>query len=384
MDSKLVLFLQRAALLPAVLFSSLTPALLAQSAGTAGLTGTVTDPSGAVVPGVTVTLTSTDTNQARTTTTSQEGVYKFSLIPPGNYKVKFEASGFKLAEIASVPLNVTETPVLDRKLEVGAANEQVVVEAAAETLQTSSSTLGTTVTSGTVTALPLSSRNYTQILGLAAGASTGANNATAFGKGTQDISTNGADPGQNNFQMDGVAINNIANPGTSADSGIYAGIGIPSPDAIQEFKIQTSTYDASYGRNPGANVNVVTKSGTNAFHGTAFEFFRNSQTECQRLLLQSRHLHCSSAGSLPEAGSEPEPVRRRHRRTHQERQDVLLRQLSGHTPEERNRVSGFDARSHPASDSGRRPQRTGFRARAGGGQLPFPDDFDRSWKAARP
>jgi hypothetical protein len=277
MDCRMLLCSRRAAMLLAVLSFVFAPVLLAQSAGTAGLAGTVTDPSGAVVPGVTVTLTNTDTNQARTTRTAGDGVYKFSLIPPGNFKVKFEASGFKVAEVSSLTLNVTETPVLDRKLEVGAANEQVVVEAAAEALQTSSSTLGTTVTSATVTALPLSSRNYTQILGLAAGANTGANNATAFGKGTQDISTNGADPGQNNFQMDGVAINNIANPGTSADSGIYAGIGIPSPDAIQEFKIQTSTYDASYGRNPGANVNVLTKSGSNSFHGTAFEFFRNSQ-----------------------------------------------------------------------------------------------------------
>ena len=277
MDSRMLLCSRRVALLLTVLSIVFAPVLQAQSSGTAGLTGTVTDPSGAVVPGVTVALTNSDTNQTRTTKTAGDGVYKFSLIPPGNFKVKFEASGFKVSEVSTVTLNVTETPVLDRKLEVGAANEQVVVEAAAETLQTSSSTLGTTVTSATVTALPLSNRNYTQILGLAAGANSGANNATAFGKGTQDISTNGADPGQNNFQMDGVAINNIANPGTSADSGIYAGIGIPSPDAIQEFKIQTSTYDASYGRNPGANVNVLTKSGSNAFHGTGFEFFRNSQ-----------------------------------------------------------------------------------------------------------
>ncbi len=298
MDSRLLLCLQRAVLSLALLLVVLTSALLAQSAGTAGLTGTVTDPSGAVVPAVTVTLTNIDTNQSRTTTTNGEGVYKFSLIPPGNYKVRFSATGFKPSEIPSVILNVTETPVLDAKLEVGAANEQVVVAAAAEALQTSSSTLGTTVTSGTVTVLPLSSRNYTQILGLAAGASTGANNATAFGKGTQDISTNGADPGQNNYQMDGVAINNIANPGTSADSGIYAGIGIPSPDAIQEFKIQTSTYDASYGRNPGANVNVVTKSGTNSFHGTAFEFFRNSQLNANDFFY-NRDTCPSYAGSCP-------------------------------------------------------------------------------------
>ena len=276
MNSGLLLGSQRAAVLLVAFACILSPALLAQSAGTAGLTGTVTDPSGAVVPAVTVTLTNTDTNQSRTTTTNEGGVYNFTLIPPGSYKVRFMASGFKPSEVPSVTLNVTETPVLDGKLEVGTASEQVVVEATAETLQTSSSTLGTTVSSATVTALPLANRNYTQILGLTAGASVGANNATAFGKATQDISTNGGDPGQNNFQMDGVAINNIANAGSSNDGGIYAGIGIPNPDSIQEFKIQTSTYDASYGRNPGANVNVITKSGSNAFHGSAFEFFRNS------------------------------------------------------------------------------------------------------------
>ncbi len=108
------------------------------------------------------------------------------------------------------------------------------------------------------------------------GTNTGANNATAFGKGTQDMSVNGNDPGQNSFQMDGVNVNNFANSGSANDSSLYAGIGVPSPDAIQEFKVQTSTYDASYGRNPGANVNVVTKSGTNQFHGTAFEFLRDT------------------------------------------------------------------------------------------------------------
>src|SRR5207237_7698932 len=84
------------------------------------------------------------------------------------------------------------------------------------------------------------------------------------------------DPGQNNFHMDGVNVTNFANSGSANDAGLYAGVGIPSPDALQEFKVQTSTYDASYGRNPGANVNVVTKSGTNQFHGTAFEYLRAS------------------------------------------------------------------------------------------------------------
>ncbi len=266
------------ALLAAFLIAMM-PVLLAQSAGTAGLTGTVTDPSGAAVPNVTVTLTSNDTNQARTATTGADGQYKFTLLPPGSYKVRFAANGFKTAEVSAVNLNVTESPVLDRKLEVGAQSESVTVEASAETLQTASSTLGTTVGSKSVTELPLASRNYTQIIGLSAGANVGVNNATSFGKGTLDISVNGNTPGQNNFQMDGVGIQSMASSGSANDNGIYVGIAVPSPDSIQEFKIQTSTYDATYGRNPGGNVNVITKSGTNSWHGTAFEFFRNADLD---------------------------------------------------------------------------------------------------------
>lgn len=247
----------------------------AQSAGTSGLAGTVTDPSGAGIPNATVTATQISTGQTRTTTTGTSGEYRFTLLQPGDYRVRFAANGFKTAEVPAVTLNVTETPELNRTLEVGAQSEQVTVEATAETLQTQSSTIGTTVDSKAVVELPLSNRNYTQIVALSSGVSGGVNNATQFGKGTQDYSVNGADPGQNNYQMDGVAINNSANSGSSNDSGIYAGIGIPAPDAIQEFKIQTSTYDASYGRNPGANVNVVTKTGTNNFHGGLFEFLRN-------------------------------------------------------------------------------------------------------------
>jgi len=252
------------------------PSLLAQSAGTSGLSGTITDPSGAAIPNVTVTLTSNDTGQTRTATTGGDGQYKFTLLPPGSYKVRFVAAGFKTSEVGSVILNVTESPALDRSLEVGAQSEQVTVEASAETLQTSSSTLGTVVGTTEVTELPLANRNFTQIIGLSAGANVGVNNATSFGKGTLDISVNGNTPGQNNFQMDGVAIQSMASSGSANDNGIYVGIAIPSPDAIQEFKIQTSTYDATYGRNPGGNVNVLTKSGTNTWHGTAFEFVRNA------------------------------------------------------------------------------------------------------------
>ena len=272
------------------------PSLLAQSAGTSGLSGVITDPSGAAIPNVTVTLTSNDTNQSRTATTGGDGQYKFTLLPPGSYKVRFSASGFKTSEVASVILNVTESPTVDRTLEVGAQSEQVTVEAAAETLQTSSSTLGTVVGGNTVTELPLANRNFTQIIDLSAGANAPVNNATQFGKGTQDVSVNGNTPGQNNFQMDGVAIQAMASNGSANDGGIYVGIAIPSPDAIQEFKIQTSTYDATYGRNPGGNVNVVTKSGSNTWHGTAFEFFRNADLDANDFFYNRDVCRTSYAG----------------------------------------------------------------------------------------
>src|SRR5580658_6019075 len=262
-----------------MLIAASASTLMAQSAGTAALAGAVTDPSGASVPNVTVTITSNATGQTRTATTGPDGTYRFTLLPPGTYHVSFAASGFKTSEVGSVNLNVTETPELNRTLEVGQQTDQVTVEATAETLQTQSSTLGTVAGTAEVTGLPLSNRNYTQILSLSAGANAAVNDARSLGKGTQDMSVNGNSPGSNNFQMDGVAINSIAHPDTANDVNIYAGIGIPSPDAIQEFKVQTSTYDASYGRNPGANVNVLTKSGSNQFHGDAFEFFRNADLD---------------------------------------------------------------------------------------------------------
>jgi len=267
----------RILLLPLVAALLLMPAwsLFAQSSGTGALAGTVTDPSGAVVPNVTVNLTNNSTGQVRTVVTGPDGAYRFSLIPPGSYKVRFTATGFKTEEVPSVTVNVSETPVLNQALAVGQQSEAIEVQAEAAVLQTADSTLGTVVEGSQITELPLASRNYTQILSLEAGATAGVNNGAALGKATNDMAVNGASPTQNNFQMDGSSVINAFGAGNAADSGIYVGIPIPSPDAIGEFKVQTSTYDASYGRNPGANVNLVTKSGTNQLHGSLFEFFRN-------------------------------------------------------------------------------------------------------------
>jgi hypothetical protein len=252
------------------------PSLFSQSASTGALTGSLKDSSGAVVPNATVTLTSLDTAQVRTTTTSSDGTYKFGLLPPGNYSVKFESAGFNSVQVPSVTVTVTETAVLDQALQVGAQTQQVEVHAQTEVVQTETTTVGSVVNSQIMSSMPLTSRNYTVLLGLSAGANASVFNASNIGKGTQEFAVNGAQQSQNNFQQDGASIVNWTGNGFASDSGGSPGIAIVNPDAIEEFKIQTSMFDAGFGRKPGASVNVVTKSGTNQFHGSAFEFFRNT------------------------------------------------------------------------------------------------------------
>ena len=264
------------ALLVMCLSITLVPSLMAQTASTGALTGTVRDPSGAVIPNATVTATSLDTGQARTAMTGTDGAYRVALLPPGNYRIRIEAGGFKPVEVPSATVNVTETEVLDRNLEVGSQTQTVTVESEVETIQTTSSTLGTVANARTLTELPLNTRNYTNLLAMSGGVSADVNNATLLGKGTTRMAVNGGTTGQNAYLMDGVPVNNWAGFGGTTEGGTVGSFAMPNPDAIAEFKIQTSSYDAGYGRNPGANVNVVTKSGTNSFHGSAFEFFRNT------------------------------------------------------------------------------------------------------------
>jgi Carboxypeptidase regulatory-like domain/TonB-dependent Receptor Plug Domain len=281
----------------AVLFLSASPAL-PQSATTGGLTGTVSDPSGGVIGGATVTATSLATGQERSVTTDASGTYKFSLLAAGNYSLKFSASGFKTAEVPSVTVNITETPVLNQKLEVGAQSEQVTVESTAETIQTQNATVGALVGAKEVTDLPLSSRNYTQIIDLSPGVVANVSSAAAVGNGTQDINVNGMGSDQNNYMMDGATVTNYGSGG-GAQSGNFPGIGIPNPDSIQEFKIQTSQYDAEYGRNPGASVNVTTRGGTNDFHGAAWEFFRNSALDANDIFNHQSQATLHSEGIGP-------------------------------------------------------------------------------------
>ena len=258
------------------LFILSAPLLIAQTAATGALAGTITDASGAVVPNATVTATKVDTGQSRTAMTGTDGTYRFTLLPPGNYRVKIEANGFKPVEIPTATVNVTETAVLDRSLEVGAQTQTVTVESAVVAVQTESSALGTIATSRTVTELPLNTRNYTNLLAMSAGVSGNVSDATQIGKGATNMMVNGANNNQNTYLLNGMVENSFTATSEVSDGVFIGNFAMPNPDAIAEFKIQTSSYDAGYGRNPGANVNVITKSGTNEFHGSAFEFFRNT------------------------------------------------------------------------------------------------------------
>jgi hypothetical protein len=251
---------------------------LAQTSSTAALTGTITDFTGAMVGNVAIKLTNETTGETRNVTSRSDGSFLIPLLAPGSYRLETIMTGFKPTVRSGIRVNVTETATLNIQLEVGSATEHITVSATPNMVQTESSALGSVTDEKSVESLPLVTRNYTQIIGLSAGANVGVTDASQLGMGNggmsmftnNDLSVNGARSYDNNFQMDGVDANDIG--GVLNLSG---GVAVPNPDSIAEFKVQTGQYDASYGRNAGANVDVVTKSGSNQFHGNLFEFFRN-------------------------------------------------------------------------------------------------------------
>ena len=258
------------ALLP---FASL--ALHSQSNSTGALVGEVADSTGAVISDAAITLTSEATGQQRVAHADAHGDYRFSLLAPGLYDLDVVSGAFQAQRKTHINVTVSNTSTLNLTLQVGAQKEVVEVRDEAQLLQKESATLGGLVDGATIEAMPLSTRNYTQILDLSAGVQADVNNAGNLGRNTQDVFVNGARSIDNNFQMDGVEVNNFGT-GRGGDWLGYSGIPIPNPDAIQEFNVQTSLYDAGFGRGAGANVNVVTRSGSNHLHGNVFEYFRNT------------------------------------------------------------------------------------------------------------
>jgi Carboxypeptidase regulatory-like domain len=257
----------------------------AQTASTGALTGKVTDPSGAVVKNAKITLRNYGTDEALTAITSQDGLYRFSLLAPDEYELTVEAEGFSPLVIGEVTVRITEVRSITTQLAVKGGREEVVVKA--PLLQTDDAALGRVIDQGLIVTLPLVNRNYTQILGLTAGTNTDVVDATQLGAGSQEIRANGARSGDNNFMLNGADANSYAANMTEAIPG-GGGLAIPAPDTIQEFKVQNSLYDAQYGRGGGANVVIETRSGTADLHGTVYYFGRNEALNANNFLRMRR------------------------------------------------------------------------------------------------
>src|SRR6267378_1738490 len=246
-----------------------------QTANTGAIAGSVSDPSGAPVVGAAVVIDSEARREERDLTTDGEGNFSVPFLTPGNYDLTVRTPGFKPFVLKSVQVQITEVSRRKIQLTISGAKEQITVSADPPLLQTENATLGRVIGQQTNVDLPLVNRNYTEILGLTAGINTDIVDATQLGAGSQEIRANGARSGDNNFMMNGVDANSYGSNVTEITPFGGAGIAIPAPDTIQEFKVQTSLYDAQYGRGGGANVNVETRSGTVDLHGNLYYFGRN-------------------------------------------------------------------------------------------------------------
>ncbi|HUV69988.1 MAG TPA: TonB-dependent receptor [Terracidiphilus sp.] len=239
---------------------------------TGDILGTVTDTSGGAIPGAKVTITNTGTNIAQTTTSAAGGDFVVNLLQPGTYQVTVTAPNFQTFAVSGIRLSAGDRRRVDAKLAVGAATQTITVQAEASAMQTDSSVVSTTITQTAVQNVPLNGRNFINLIQVQPGINQGPPNSLTNGtrqldrRQTAAFSANGQGDGLNNSLIDG------ADNNTKGTQDIPVR---PALDAIDEMHVQTSNYTADVGRSPGAVVDIITKSGTNQFHGDAFEYFRN-------------------------------------------------------------------------------------------------------------
>ena len=260
--------------------------LFGQTSQVGQVSGRVSDASGAVVPGAHVSITNTATNAARMVDSSADGAYALTNLSVGTYRLSVTMNGFNTYVQDGIILDVDSHPEINVTLEVGQVSQQVEVQASAAMVETQSNGVGQVVEQQSVVDLPLNGRNITQLVALS-GAAT---NMLGAGSGQSLVSNKnyptvaaysiaGAQPGQTLFVLDG-------SPNMDPVSNV--GLPMPFPDALQEFKVQTSSLPANYGAQPGGVVNVVTKSGSNSIHGDAFEFVRNAVFDARNYFASSR------------------------------------------------------------------------------------------------
>ena len=257
------------------LLALLANASYGQTPGTGAISGVVYDPSNRVVANAEVLAVNEATHATRSVTTTAEGVFRVPLLLPGLYDVTVKQTGFAANTSLAIQVSVSDTASLNVTLAIAGVSQNVQVKDVTSVADLDSSTLGGLVNSSAIQSLPLSSRNYTQILGLDPGVVVDLPSAAALGNGTQNVASNGATPTSNNIQFNGIDANNLVENSAAQAQSYEVGTAIPAPDSIQEFKVQTANFDAAYGRGTGANVDLVSRSGTNRFHGSAWEFVRN-------------------------------------------------------------------------------------------------------------
>lgn len=267
-----------------------------QTISTGALTGVTLDLSGAVIPGVAIQITGDDKADTRSTVTDDQGRFGFLLLAPGVYQLRAAKSNFETSHLSNLPISVTETLQVQIFLKVGMRFETMDVLSDPAMVRTSNSALGGVVGGTAITALPLVTRNFTQLAGLSPGVAVGVYNAGELGSGGTALSqvgvsndgifVHGARSYDNNWQLDGISVTDIIASGAAS-----GGIPIPNPDSIQEFKVQTGLYDAEFGRTAGGNVSVMTKAGSDAYHGEIFEFLRNDVLNANDYFLNKTGKH---------------------------------------------------------------------------------------------
>ena len=288
------------------------------------ISGTVKDQSGAVIPDATLTLVNLDLAASYKATTDPQGFYSFPTLPVGRYELTIEAAGFKTQKKTGIAVDTDAAVRVDAELELGEKSETVTVSASAAEAQvdTVATHLGEVVQAAQITSLPLNGRSYTDLLAIQPGVSpvstltptsvimsgvTGTINPSGD-LNPGDVSINGQRESSNGFMVNGTDVQEHMNGGTSV---------IPNLDSIQEFRVLTTNFDPEYGNYNGGMINVVTKSGTNSFHGDAFEFLRNTSLCEEFFRHRPRPLSAKSVWRRPGGGR-------------QERQGLLLSRLSRH------------------------------------------------------
>jgi hypothetical protein len=251
----------------------------AQGGATGAISGTVQDASGASVANAEVRITNQGTKVVeRTVKTGDDGSFTAPLLPVGTYSLSVTSAGFAQRDFLDVVVRVTETTRVTAKLNPKSVQQNVEVQAEVQEVDTSDATTGQAIEAATIRALPLATQNFQQLLTLSTGAQSDLNAASQLGRGVVHIEVNGQREDNNNYLIEGISATdyNVAELTTTP---------LPNPDVVQEFKVQTSLYDASQGRNGGGNINAILKSGTNKFHGDVYEFFRNTVLDANEYFL---------------------------------------------------------------------------------------------------